>query len=274
MLSLQLAGIELLDRHRELLAHRMQRRGLTDPHGVTGLLDAVEHGDPVARRKLLGMLTTNFTGFFRHPQHFKTVTAHALQSAQSNGQARCWSAAAASGEEPYTLAIALIEAFGRDDPPVSILATDIDVDALTVAAGGTYSDRALSSLESARRDRFFQRIAAGWWSVIPAVRHLVEFRPLNLVAENWTVTGPFDAILCRNVLMYLESGRRAETIRRFALMLPPGGLLVLDPSEHLGRKEHRFSSGAGGVYLRLKDKPPIAPHLPGALLPEPLGSSL
>jgi hypothetical protein len=88
-----------------------------------------------------------------------------------------WSAAAATGEEPYSLAMALIEAFGRDDLPAGILATDIDVEALAVAQRGEYADVALQAMEPARRERFLSATGvARRWSIAPAVRRLVEFR--------------------------------------------------------------------------------------------------
>ena len=119
-LALRLAGIELCDRHRELLGSRGRRLGIRDTAGIEALLGAAEEGDPLASRQLIGLVTTNFTGFFRHPRHFELAAEHALWAAHRRGRARLWSAAAATGEEPYSIAMALIEAFRRDDPPPTI----------------------------------------------------------------------------------------------------------------------------------------------------------
>jgi chemotaxis protein methyltransferase CheR len=132
-LALSLAGIELVERHRELLDRRSRRLGVLDSAGMDSLLEAVEGGETAASQRLLCLLTTKFTGFFRHPRQFQVAAEHALRAGHRRGRARLWSAAAATGKEPYSLAMALIEVFRRDDPPATILATDINEEALTDA---------------------------------------------------------------------------------------------------------------------------------------------
>jgi chemotaxis methyl-accepting protein methylase len=319
-LALRLAGIELVERHRELLDRRSRRLGVLDGAGLDLLLSGAEAEDPAARRQFVGLVTTNFTGFFRHPQHFDLAAKHALGAAHCRGQARLWSAAAATGEEPYSLAMALREVFGCDDPPASILATDIDVEALEVAQRGEYAEAALRALTPQQRTLHLAgstvdecggpREARGHLpegcnrnsrgeqatplegrrggtpprsnvlparhrqsppaadhvepprglsvrdrdamdprrTIAPAVRRRVEFQALNLVGETWPVAGPFDVIFCRNVLMYLEARHRQAVLERLAALLAPDGLLLLDPTEHLGRARHLFLPGADGVY--------------------------
>src|SRR5262245_30142005 len=99
-LALSLAGIELLERHREFLGRRTKRLGILDSTSFDALLSAAEIGEPTATQKFLGLLTTKFTGFFRHPRHFDIAAKHALRTLNERGQARLWSAAAATGEEP------------------------------------------------------------------------------------------------------------------------------------------------------------------------------
>jgi chemotaxis protein methyltransferase CheR len=250
-LALRLAGIELVDRHRELLRRRGQRGGIPDGDGWDALLAAVEEGEATARQKLLCLLTTKFTRFFRHPHQFAIAAEHALRIAGRRGRASLWSAGAATGEEPYSLAMVLIEQSRSDNPPASVLATDVDSEALAIAQRGEYSDAALRALEPARRRRFFNDAGTPRWRVIvPAVRHLVEFHPLNLINKTWRVEGPFDVILCRNVLMYLDAGLRCEVLERMASLLAPEGLLMIDPTEHLGRAGHLFVPEADAVYRR------------------------
>lgn len=247
------AGIELLGRHRELLDCRCRRIAILSPASFEELLRAAEDGDPTAGRTFLGLVTTTFTGFFRHPRHFSLAAEHALGAARSQGRARLWSAGAATGEEPYSLAMALWEAFHPEEPSATILATDISEEALAVARRGEYSKAALDALTPEQRSRFFsQSPRPKPWSVAPEVGHLVEFRTLNVVDAVWPVEGPFDVIFCRNVLMYLEVGCRRTVLERMASLLAPAGLLLLDPTEHPGPAGHLFRPNAGGVYWLLR----------------------
>jgi chemotaxis protein methyltransferase CheR len=256
-LALEVAGIELLDRHREVLARRSQRVGVLDSARLEALLGAAEEGEAAATKQFLSLLTTKFTGFFRHPRHFDLAVQHARRAAQHHSRARLWSAAAATGEEPYSLAMAAIEAFKRDNPPVTILATDVDVDALAVAQHGEYIELAVRALEPARRERFFTETVPGRrWSVTSGARRLVEFRAVNLVSPAWSVEGPFDVILCRNVLMYLKASHRCAVLERMEALLAPDGLLMLDPAEHLGESGHLFTPVDRGVYSRRQPSGP------------------
>src|SRR5262245_43637536 len=117
-LALNLTGIELFERHRDLLHQRSQRVGIS-AEAIDAMLNAAEEGETSAIQQFLCLLTTKFTGFFRHARHFDVATEHALRAADQHGIARLWSAAAATGEEPWSLAIALVESFKRDDPPAS-----------------------------------------------------------------------------------------------------------------------------------------------------------
>jgi chemotaxis protein methyltransferase CheR len=250
-MALKLAGLELAERHRELLDCRSRRLGIPNGAGWDALLDAVEEGKAKATQQLLCLLTTKFTGFFRHRHQLDLAARHALRAVQRRGRACLWSAAAATGEEPYSLAMVLLEVCEGDDPPASILATDVDADALAVARRAEYGEAALCGLGSARRERFFTAAGAPRrWAITPAVRRLVELRELNLVAAAWPVETPFDVIFCRNVLMYLEASRRCAVLERMASLLAPDGLLMIDPTEHLGPAGHLFIPQADAVYGR------------------------
>ena len=145
----------------------------------------------------------------------------------------------------------LIEVFQCDDPPASILATDVDVEALATAERGEYGETAVRALEPSQRARFLTGTGdAHRWRIAPAVRRLVGFRALNLARESWPVEGPFDVILCRNALMYLEADRRYAVLERIASLLASDGLVMLDPSEHPGQAGRWFTPGAHGVYSR------------------------
>ena len=248
-LALTLAGIELFERHRDLIHWRCCRSGPLDSAGYDALLRAAEDGDRDASRRLVCLITTGFTGFFRHPAHFTAAAGHAVQAVARHGHARLWSAGASTGEEPYSLAMALLETVGRDDPPVTILATDISEEGLSVARRAEYGEAALASLSPGRHARFFSEAAnAGRLRLAPEVRRLVEFRTLNLVDACWGDMKPYDVIFCRNVLMYLEAAHRSSVLRGMADLLRPDGMLILDPVEHPGSVAHLFSGGKNGVY--------------------------
>jgi chemotaxis protein methyltransferase CheR len=250
-LSLSLAGIQLSERHRELLVSRCRRLKIEDPASLIELLGAAEKGDGPARQRLIGLFTTSHTGFFRNPGHFAIAGDHALRAIHKRGRARLWSAAAATGEEPYSLAIALMDAALRDDPPVTILATDINSQVLEFAKRGEYSEVSLRSLDTGQRARFFSESSgSGNWRISRTAGRLIEFRELNLNSEIWPVDGPFDVVLCRNLLMYLDTHHRHLVLQRMASLIAPDGLLILDPAEHLGKSSHLFGSGSDGVYPR------------------------
>lgn len=253
----RLAGIDLLDRHREIMSRRIVRVGL-DESGLMTLMRQAEEGDQVAGRRLIGLLVTGHTSFFRHQQQIELAAEHALWTVHRRGQARLWSAAAASGEEPWSLAMAVQAVFGCDRPAVSILASDIDGDALAVAEAGIYGAAAIAAIPEAYR-RGIESIGGGG-RIAGAVRPLVRFERLNLVDLAWPVEGPLDVILCRNVLMYLGADHRYAILERIASLLAPDGLLLLDPSEHLGTASHFFTSGSTGVYgLRRHTRPQRVP---------------
>ncbi len=247
-LASRLAGIELSARHRELLDHRFRRLGLRDAAALEALLGAAEAGEALASRKLLHVLTTRYTAFFRHPQHFGAAAERAAQACARQGRARLWCAAVATGEEAYSLAIAVLEWLPHPLPPVRILASDIDAEALSEAALGRYRESAMHPVDARRRQRFFRLGPGGLWSPVDAVRKLIEFRKLNLADPPGEVEGPFEVVFCRNVLMYLEPGRREAVLRWLASLLTPEGLLVMDPTEYIGKAGSLFDPLGDGMY--------------------------
>jgi chemotaxis protein methyltransferase CheR len=258
-LASKLAGIELFQRHREFIGLRLRRLGFDEVARVDALLDAVEDDDAQAKQQFISLVATRFPGFFRHPWHFDIAAEHALWAAHRRGAARLWSAAAATGEEPYSLAMALIEVFGNQTPPATILATDISEAALAVANAGEYSDEALGAVEPGRRNRFFtESTVTGRWKVASSARQLVEFGSLNLADAVWPVAGLFDVIFCRNVVMYLARSCRDSALERLASLLSPDGVVILDPTEHIGSAGHLFTCGTGGVYSLRRNSAPTA----------------
>ena len=147
-------------------------------------------------------------------------------------RSRCGRCACSTGEEAYSIAISLAETFGTLTPAVSILASDVDTQVLHKAEEGVYPMERVERLGQSRVKRFS---CAGlgpslaWHEVRPELRNLVSFRRLNLLDPVWPARGPFDAIFCRNVMIYFDKATQAAMLQRFAPLLRPDGLAVRRP---------------------------------------------
>lgn len=178
--------------------------------------------------------TTNYTFFFREPRHFHLLAGQLRNRMADRRRILLWSAAASSGEEPYTMAMAALEAMGPCAAArVSILATDVSRRVLARAARGIYPAAALEPLPEAWRRRHFVPTSgcrAGYYSISPIVRKMVRLRHLNL-ARALPVLPLFHTIFCRNVMIYFDAATRACLLSRLAAQLAPGGMLVAGHAE-------------------------------------------
>lgn len=229
------AGIALGDGKSEMvysrLAKRLRALGLDDFREYIALLDDRSHPE---WEHFVNALTTNQTDFFREGHHFPVLARHAR--AITGRPVRVWSAASATGEEAYSIAITLCEAFETLAPPVQILATDLDTRVLAQGREGVYTLDKVASLDRERLRRFFLKgraARAGQARVRDEVRALVEFRTLNLRQAHWPMEGAFDAIFCRNVLIYFDKETQRQVLERLAARLAPGGLYFAGHSESL-----------------------------------------
>ncbi len=184
-------------------------------------------------QEFVNALTTNLTSFFREQYHFPVLSRH-LQGLRRPGPVRIWCAAASTGEEPYSIAITAAEALGgRAD--VQILATDIDTRVLEAAQRGVYPLDAVERLDRSVLKRHFLRGKGpneGFVRVTQELRQLVTLRPLNLLEPAWPMRERFDAIFCRNVLIYFDKPTQIRVVQRLAGYLAPGGLLFVGHSEN------------------------------------------
>ncbi|MBK9518224.1 MAG: methyltransferase domain-containing protein [Anaeromyxobacter sp.] len=188
------------------------------------LAAAVAAGDHAATEVLAEHAVVGETSFWRHAEGLLAL-AHRLAGAA--GPLSIWSAGCATGEEPYSLAVALLEA-GRDVAGDTLLATDLSQRALARARAGLYRARALRRLPRALAGRWFQASDQGA-RVDPRAAAPVRFLRHNLLEP--APPGPFDAVVCRNVLIYFEAAVAAAALQRLAGALKPGGLLLLGPVE-------------------------------------------
>ncbi len=201
-------------------------------------------------------LTTNLTSFFRESHHFD-VLAEQMKGIVDKRAIKIWCCAASTGEEPYSLAMTVCEAFDSLNPPVQIIATDIDTTVLAQGEAGLYRQDRVERLSPERLRRFFLRggdVPAGMVKIKPELRRLITFRRINLLDSVWSVQGPMDAIFCRNVMIYFDKPTQHNILKRFAPLLRADGQLFVGHSESFVHAADLFRSCGRTVY-RLADRP-------------------
>ncbi|MFG6176464.1 CheR family methyltransferase [Halomonas sp. THAF12] len=248
----QRAGIVLAEHKREMVYSRLAKR--LRHHGLIRFADYLARLErqPEAREweAFTNALTTNLTAFFREAHHFPLLEAHVRDR---RGPVRVWSAAASTGEEPYSIAMTLTEALGSRASEAEVVATDIDTEALEKARAGVYSLEQIHKLDEARIKRFFQRGRGrheGLARVRPELKAMIDFQALNLLAPSWSLKGPFDAIFCRNVMIYFDKQTQARILERFAPLLKPDGLLFAGHSENFSYTTDALRLRGQTVYMR------------------------
>lgn len=246
----QRAGIALAQSKQEMVYSRLARRlRATNIGSFAGYLDALEAGhDSGEWEAFTNALTTNLTSFFREAHHFPILADH-LQ--KRSGQIVLWCSASSTGEEPYSMAMTACEVFNTLTPPVQIVATDIDTNVLATAADGVYTEDRLDKLSPERIRRFFQKgknDQAGMVRVRQELRQMVTFKKLNLLGTDWPVSGPFDAIFCRNVMIYFDKPTQGKILNRFAPLLKPDGILFAGHSENFLYVTDAFKLRGKTVY--------------------------
>jgi chemotaxis protein methyltransferase CheR len=245
------AGISLSTSKREMVYSRLGRRlralGLSD---FREYLQLLENGDGAEWEAFTNSLTTNLTAFFREEHHFPLL-ADLLQRHKGSGQIALWCSAASTGEEPYSMAMTAIEAFGTLTPPVRILATDIDTSVLAKAEQGVYAMERLEKMPQERVRRFFLRgkgRQAGQVRVRDELRAMIAYRQLNLLDASWPIRGPFHAIFCRNVMIYFDKPTQYGILQKFGPLLRPDGLLFAGHSESFHHAADLFRPRGKTVY--------------------------
>ncbi|WP_425438022.1 CheR family methyltransferase [Mixta gaviniae] len=244
------AGIVLNHQKRDMVYNRLARRlrqlGLKTFAAYLSLLES----DPVSAewQQFINALTTNLTSFFREAYHFPVLAEHA--SARQK-EYSVWCTAASTGEEPCSIAITLNEALGASVGGPRIWATDIDTDVLTKAAKGIYRHEDISALTPEQKRAWFLRGTGAQRDQVkakPALLNTIHYQQLNLLAPEWRVPAPFDAIFCRNVMIYFDQRTQHQLLRRFAKMLKPGGLLFVGHSENFSNMNGPFRLRGQSVY--------------------------
>ncbi|MEW6658505.1 MAG: protein-glutamate O-methyltransferase CheR [Thermodesulfobacteriota bacterium] len=255
----QHAGIHLPPQKKELVRSRLTKflrnRKLTSFHEY--YRQVLDDTSGLELIDLLDAISTNMTAFWREPKHFEFLGQELLpalrQKCNRTPQWRFWSAGCSSGEEPYTMAMVLLNAItDKDMSGVKIYASDINTQVLNQAQRGIYPLSRVEPLSPEWRRRFFQKGVnqfEGYVRVKPEVKQMVEFFRLNLM-EPFPFKEGFDVIFCRNVMIYFEKSTQTELVRKFHHCLKPGGYLFIGHSESLCNISHQFAYVKPTIYRK------------------------
>ena len=245
------AGISLSTAKQDMVYSRLARRLREARLKSFGeYLALLERGDKVEWEKVVNSLTTNLTSFFREPHHFPILAGH-LKTLQGRSPIRIWCSAASTGEEPYSIAMTAVESFNSWNPPVAIVASDLDTSVLATAAKGVYPADRVDKLSPERLARFFVKggdAREASFTVRPELRRLVSFSRINLLEANWSLRGPLDALFCRNVMIYFDKPTQYRILQRFAPLMDKDGLLFAGHSESFLHAADLFRSQGKTVY--------------------------
>lgn len=246
------AGISLNESKASLVYSRLSKHirnlGLSGFRAYCSLVASPEGAQE--RREMLSHLTTNFTRFFRENHHFEHLRDEVLPGliarAKAGGRVRIWSAASSDGQEPYSIALTVFQAFPNVlDYDFKILATDIDPKILTIARQGAYDEQALETVSPAMRKQWFKEVEIAGrrkFQVDDRLKRLITYNELNLMAQ-WPFKGKFDVIFCRNVVIYFDEPTQQRIWSRFAGLLPEGGHLYIGHSERVsGDSKNHFDN--------------------------------
>jgi chemotaxis protein methyltransferase CheR len=257
-----LCGIHLSDAKRQLVKSRLQKRlryhGLTSYRQYYDMVVATQ--DPEELTAFVNCITTNKTDFFREPHHFQYIAEYLVpdmleqvKRGKMSKRLRVWHAGCSSGEEPYTMAITLLEALnGAADWDIQLVASDIDTNVLAQAERGVYPVDRVSTIPLHLLHKYFLRgrgASEGTVKVRDSVRQLIDFKRINL-NDVWPIRPDtkFDVIFCRNVIIYFNRETQRRLFARFSDHIRPGGILFIGHSESLLNVSDAFVSLGNTIY--------------------------
>lgn len=229
------SGIDVGEGKRMLVYGRLTRRlRALNLRTFNDYLALVQDASAPEARSFLNSLTTNVTELFREEHHFELIKDKLVPEVERLGtrRLRIWSAGCSVGDEPYSIALTLATMPQLDGWDIKILATDIDSDVLAQGREGIYQSERIEKLRPNMRALFSRGIGskAGLARAGTALRSMITFKQLNLLDE-WPMSGPFDMIFCRNVIIYFDVPTKERLVERYTSLLRPGGYLLLGHSE-------------------------------------------
>jgi chemotaxis protein methyltransferase CheR len=243
-----LTGINLSDSKDSMVYSRLSRRirslHLVDFKAYLNYLNK----NTQEQEEFINALTTNLTSFFRESHHFDYLKKHIQQI---NRPLKIWCAASSTGEEPYSIAMTAVEAFGRFDIPVTIIASDIDSKVLETASTGVYKSEQLDNLSEELKKRFFHRgkgSNAGKVRIVPELRKLLSFQKVNLMDEKWALPHDFDIVFCRNVMIYFDKETQLNILEKIIKHMGKDSLYFAGHSENFGHVNKILSPLGKTIY--------------------------
>jgi chemotaxis protein methyltransferase CheR len=247
----QVAGISLAPSKKDLVYSRLSRRlRARKIDSFSTYIQVLEAGDMLEREEFTNALTTNMTSFFREAHHFQVLTKHLATLAKSK-PIHIWTCASSTGEEPYSIAMTVVEHFQSFNTPVRILATDIDTKVLEKAKQGSYTLAQLQTLTSRQIKRFFLKGCGkntGLAKVRPELQQMITFKRINLLDNSWGVRDKFDAVFCRNVMIYFDKSTQHEILKKMHSCIQPHGLFFAGHSENFHHAADLFKVNGKTVY--------------------------
>lgn len=213
---------------------------------------------PSALSELVNRISTNHTFFFREKEHFDFFIEKVLPDIKArhlkagNKDIRLWCAAASSGEEPFTIMMLIMQAFGMDYSSwdVGLLATDISEKALGTAVKGVYPSDRIALVPPALKNKYFRSCGEDIWEVSPILKNEIVFRRFNLMNKQLPFKKQMDTVFCRNVMIYFDKETRDALVDRLYDITAPGGYLFIGHSETLGREKTRWKYVMPAVYRK------------------------
>lgn len=248
------AGIHLNPGKQAMVYSRLSRRLRELGHrSFADYLQQLEAPDGIGGeqewQEFVNCLTTNLTSFFREEHHFRELASELRR--RSGQRIRIWCNAASTGEEPYSIAMTIVDALGCD-ADVRVLCSDINTRVLATAERGVYDAGSRGLSPECLRRHFLRGTGTnkGLVRVRPRLRSLLEFRALNLADANWSLAERMDIVFCRNVMIYFDAPTQRRVLERIHEVMQPGGLLFAGHSENFADSRDLFRALGKTVYER------------------------
>jgi chemotaxis protein methyltransferase CheR len=255
-------GLHLSAEKKTLISNRLSHDVVSKGFlSYQAYLEAVEADSTgVALDHLASLIVTHHTAFFREAMHFGYLKTKVLPDIDGQLQRtqdpdlRIWCAAAATGEEAYSLMITLLEHFGTRYASLDagLLATDISTRALSKARRGVYTAEQVRVVSALLRQRYFRQMSQQQYEVLPRVREEVVFRKFNLMTRRYPFKKPFHIIFCRNVMIYFDAATRRQLVHKLYDVTAPGGYLFIGHAETIDRQDRRYAYVRPAVYRKLQ----------------------